>query len=136
AIVSSMRHALVSANDRDYWLLALGKLWLKNVRVDWKALHVGDRRLRVSLPTYPFERQRYWIEPAKAAAPFASESAIPLKKPDLADWFYLPSWKKTLAGPPQIGHSGNWLVFAEGDAFSRELVGRLSAHGNVVEVQA
>ena len=136
AIVSSMRHALASANDRDYWLLALGKLWLKNVRVDWKALHAGDRRLRVSLPTYPFERQRYWIEPAKATAPFASESAIPLKKPDIADWFYLPSWKKTLANPSQIGRSSNWLVFTEGDAFSRELVGRLSAHGNVVEVQA
>lgn len=137
-IVSSMRHALASANDRDYWLAALGKLWLKNVRIDWKALHAGDRRLRVPLPTYPFERQRYWIEPAKVAPPSALESATLLKKPDVADWFYIPSWKRTLAVPLQKErrHSGNWLVFAEDDAFSRELVARLNAHGAVVEVQA
>ncbi len=136
AIVSSMRHALASANDHEHWLTALGKLWLKNVRIDWKALHAGHRRLRVPLPTYPFERQRYWIEPAKVAPPSASESL--LKKPDIADWFYIPSWKKTLTGPLQkaSARSGDWLVFTEDDAFSRQLVARLSAHGAVVEVQA
>ncbi|HSS77368.1 MAG TPA: beta-ketoacyl synthase N-terminal-like domain-containing protein [Thermoanaerobaculia bacterium] len=44
-------------------LEALGRLWLSGAEVDWQALHAGERRLRVALPTYPFQRQRYWISP-------------------------------------------------------------------------
>jgi thioesterase domain-containing protein/malonyl CoA-acyl carrier protein transacylase/acyl carrier protein len=43
-------------------LTALGQLWTKGVRPDWRALYAGEKRRRVSLPTYPFERQRYWID--------------------------------------------------------------------------
>jgi acyl transferase domain-containing protein len=35
------------------------------VAVDWRAFYDGERRRRISLPTYPFQRQRYWIEPRK-----------------------------------------------------------------------
>lgn len=47
---------------------ATGKLWLAGVTIDWAAAHRGEKRRRVSLPTYPFERQRYWAEPRKPAA--------------------------------------------------------------------
>jgi phthiocerol/phenolphthiocerol synthesis type-I polyketide synthase E len=41
----------------------LGKLWLAGAPVEWPRLYTHERRLRVPLPTYPFERQRYWVEP-------------------------------------------------------------------------
>ncbi|MBN1411852.1 MAG: acyltransferase domain-containing protein [Spirochaetales bacterium] len=41
-------------------LFALGKIWAMGVEVDWKKYHYEKRR-RVSLPTYPFDRQRYWL---------------------------------------------------------------------------
>ncbi|HYO12152.1 MAG TPA: condensation domain-containing protein, partial [Thermoanaerobaculia bacterium] len=41
----------------------LGRLWLAGAAVDWSALHAGERRLRVPLPAYPFQRERYWIGP-------------------------------------------------------------------------
>src|SRR5258708_677846 len=48
---------------------ALGSLWLAGVRPDWPALYPGERRRRVSLPTYPFERKRYALDvPADPAA--------------------------------------------------------------------
>ena len=50
----------ISAN-----LTALGRLWLSGVQVDWTALHAGKPRRRTSLPGYPFERQRHWIEPKR-----------------------------------------------------------------------
>ena len=43
-------------------LSALGALWLAGAQPDWTALHEGERRQRVSLPTYPFERKRYWLD--------------------------------------------------------------------------
>ena len=42
----------------------LGRLWQAGVGIDWKAFHGGEPRHRVVLPTYPFERQRHWVEPA------------------------------------------------------------------------
>jgi natural product biosynthesis luciferase-like monooxygenase protein/amino acid adenylation domain-containing protein len=50
-------------------LEALGRLWLAGVPIDWSRLRSGERRLRVALPTYPFERERYWIDPAIPAQP-------------------------------------------------------------------
>ncbi len=51
-------------------LSMLGNLWLAGVDVDWKRYHAGETRRRVPLPTYPFERQRYWIDaPSGASAP-------------------------------------------------------------------
>lgn len=45
---------------------AMGRLWLHGVQPDWLAFR-GGRGRRVRLPTYPFERKRYWIEPRPAA---------------------------------------------------------------------
>jgi amino acid adenylation domain-containing protein len=46
---------------------ALGWLWLGGVEPDWQKFHAGEKRLRVSLPTYPFERKRYWLEASESA---------------------------------------------------------------------
>src|SRR6185295_16318447 len=47
---------------------ALGRLWVSGVEVDEGALFRSEQRRRVTLPSYPFERRRYWIE----AAPLSS----------------------------------------------------------------
>lgn len=46
-------------------LQAVGKLWAAGGRIERGALHGTERRLRVPLPTYPFERQRCWIDPPR-----------------------------------------------------------------------
>jgi acyl transferase domain-containing protein len=40
-------------------MAALGRLWQHGVEIDWAAVHAGERRRRVPLPTYPFERQKF-----------------------------------------------------------------------------
>ena len=49
-------------------LEALGQLWLAGQTVDWWAFHRHEKRQRITLPTYPFERKRYWVEPRPPAA--------------------------------------------------------------------
>ena len=38
----------------------LALLWTKGIEIDWRLLYEDTRRHRISLPTYPFARTRYW----------------------------------------------------------------------------
>jgi acyl transferase domain-containing protein len=42
----------------------LARLWLAGLSIDWSALHRARETWRVALPTYPFDRRHFWIEPA------------------------------------------------------------------------
>lgn len=55
-----------SAKDQEIsgMLTALGRLWLAGKPVDWSGFYAQERRQRVGLPGYPFERKRFWIKPA------------------------------------------------------------------------
>ena len=43
----------------------LGKFWLAGGKVAWDRFYAAEKRHRIPLPTYPFERQRYWIDSGK-----------------------------------------------------------------------
>ncbi|MBD2615673.1 acyltransferase domain-containing protein [Nostoc punctiforme FACHB-252] len=64
-ILSSLRYAYERQSDIAFILNILGQLWLEGIKIDWSGFHTHERRYRLPLPTYPFERQRYWIEPQK-----------------------------------------------------------------------
>jgi acyl transferase domain-containing protein len=57
-------------------LVALGRLEAAGVSVDWPAVLTGSEGRRVPLPTYAFDRQRYWVDGAAAMPPRAN-SAVP-----------------------------------------------------------
>lgn len=67
-VVPALRQPPYALNDVAASLNALGKLWLAGVEPNWAMFYGAERRLRVPLPTYPFERQRYWIEPSPKTA--------------------------------------------------------------------
>ncbi|WP_263360082.1 non-ribosomal peptide synthetase/type I polyketide synthase [Acidicapsa ligni] len=46
-------------------LTALGRLWASGIQPNWQKFHAGHTRKRMLLPTYPFDRKRFWIEPAQ-----------------------------------------------------------------------
>ncbi|RDH79385.1 acyltransferase domain-containing protein [Mycolicibacterium moriokaense] len=62
--VRLMRHQAQNRSDRDTLLLALGQLWAAGIEVDWSPLSSREPT-RVSLPGYPFARQKHWVEPRR-----------------------------------------------------------------------
>ncbi len=62
-ILCSLRHPRDQHSDVAFLQQTLGRLWLAGSAVDWPALYADERRRRLPLPTYPFERQRYWLAP-------------------------------------------------------------------------
>ncbi|MFH8477177.1 type I polyketide synthase, partial [Streptomyces sp. NPDC018000] len=58
--------------ERPEALTALARLWTRGRTIEWAALHSGDRPRPVDLPTYPFQRQHYWVRNVAAVGNVAS----------------------------------------------------------------
>ncbi|GCE15769.1 type I polyketide synthase [Tengunoibacter tsumagoiensis] len=133
-VITTLRARQERQEDQAVLLAAVGKLWLAGGTIDWSQFWSKEIRRRIPLPTYPFQRQRYWIDvthaaPAKpvAEAPTSAEAALSsLKKEELSDWFYVPGWKQTSPHLPPIGkgavlQSQNWLIFTDDSGLGEAL---------------
>lgn len=130
AILSTLRHPKQSTSDVAFLLSNIGSAWVHGVRIDWKAFHGDSRRLRLPLPTYPFERDRYRMRPL-------SESHTHAKKKDPSDWLYVPTWQRSLPTsflPQQqeTEQSRRLLVFTESYGWLDRLVNHLRERGHDV----
>ncbi|HSL84871.1 MAG TPA: SDR family NAD(P)-dependent oxidoreductase, partial [Thermoanaerobaculia bacterium] len=144
-VVASLPHASDPAPDAETLLAAAAELWVAGVPAGegFAELDAPEdpppRRLR--LPTYPFGGERHWIEAAETAAGEVRKDSggSVVKEPDVADWFYVPLWRRGLpleALPrPEDEHPTEerpgWLVLSGapageglGAALAAELGGR------------
>ncbi len=129
--------------------MGLGQLWVEGVAVAWEKQYEGERRRRVELPTYAFERQRYWIERRGLVVADGGEGAKRSgrgergarieKKAAVAEWYYVPTWKRTLSAAATTSNRGSepeeggrWVVFADRQGLGREVSRRLREAGQAV----
>lgn len=77
-VVNSLPHPKEGRSDKDCVLSAVGAVWMAGMTVNWSQLRGEECRRRVPLPSYPFERKRFWID----ANPAAQVAAPPIN-PDL-----------------------------------------------------
>lgn len=121
AIIGSLRQSTHERDDAALLLETLGQLWCAGVEIDWSGFYQDEKRCRVPLPTYPFERQRFWIEPPLPTKN-GNQSQGLVKADDIAKWFYLPVWKR--AAPVYLDDSpseGSWILFGGDDNLSQTL---------------
>jgi phthiocerol/phenolphthiocerol synthesis type-I polyketide synthase E len=136
-VVASMRRPSDTRDDRDALLEAAGRLWVAGVPLRWPAVH-GEPRRRVPLPTYPFERKRFTVEPGAPVAAAPAEAASPdsaavRRSNRIDDWFYAPTWARDdSAAAAQL--AGHWLVLGNGDALAHAVCAALRARGAAVSI--
>jgi len=130
-VIHMVRHRKENTPDVYYTLNRLAEMWLYGAQVDWQGFYAHQKRYRIPMPLYPFQRQRYWLEGdiskmIKEGIP--AQSLNNKKKSNMADWFYTPSWKRSVVPGMSSGGQGKWLVFpGQGDFVSRllkELIGQ------------
>ncbi|TCK22283.1 type I polyketide synthase [Pseudonocardia endophytica] len=109
------------------------RLWESGVDVEWSRTRHGAGRI-VSLPTYAFQRSRYWPEvgrraAARPAAPVADEPR---------EVGYRSTWNRDVTEPPAgTALPGTLVVFSDADGIGSALAARAAADGTrVVEVVA
>jgi acyl transferase domain-containing protein/thioesterase domain-containing protein len=142
--ISSLRHHYENGSDVEFLWNSVGTLWQSGVSIKWDNLYPGQQGRRIPLPTYPFERQHYWLEPALIPEASPRLQGSTRKRPNPSEWFYVPSWKRLL--PKGTGvheellHAAKgrkWLFFADDCGFASELIQRLKSTGHdIVTVTA
>lgn len=102
--------------DQEDWqelLTSLAQLYVHGVPINWVGFNLDYTRRRVSLPTYPFQRQRYWVEAAKdngtKALPITNNSASSRQHPLLGQQLYLPGTKQIRFQGKISKNFPNWL---------------------------
>jgi acyl transferase domain-containing protein/acyl carrier protein len=93
-IFNSLRHPQENQSDSAFLFNTLGNLWLTGIEIDWNAVYSPELHYKVTLPTYPFQRQSYWISAPQNRNLSATNSEILTKKSNISDWFYVPSWQR------------------------------------------
>ncbi len=106
---------------------ALGGLWANGVDVDWEKLP-GTGGRRISLPTYPFDKTRHWIEPGRhVTSENAEDEQVHLhRRPDIDEWFETTTWTEDppAGSTPRI--AGSWVVFAGSSDVSDHVIAALN----------
>jgi acyl transferase domain-containing protein len=89
AIISTLRHTKETTDDVAFFLAVMGRLWGAGRALDTEQLFPDQpSRRRVSLPTYAFQRERYWIDPGAGAVADKSATLEPARVAELERWFY------------------------------------------------
>lgn len=105
---------------------AAAALWLAGRQLDWAGFSAGRRQRRIPLPTYPFERKRYWIDAKPMNAGVEQPYQLRLnKRADISEWFYAPLWKQTPALTNANMPTSRWLVFIDDTGLGPQIVQRL-----------
>ncbi|WP_141699671.1 acyltransferase domain-containing protein, partial [Nostoc sp. KVJ20] len=148
-VVNCLPHVQEEQSDFAYLLQALGRLWLFGVEIDWSGFYLHQQPLRLPLPTYPFERQRYWIDAKSSSPSFSSEpialhekpssqldSSYSYFRPNISNSYVAPTnelekqvteiWQEVI-GIAQVGIYDNFYELGGDSLIATQLVSRLRA---------
>jgi acyl transferase domain-containing protein/thioesterase domain-containing protein len=80
-VVNLVRSSDQEVSDWEYFLKQMGRLWLSGAAVDWGVFYSHEKRKRVSLPGYPFDKQYYSIEPPLQKLQLQARTGSPSSPP-------------------------------------------------------
>ncbi|MCE7996677.1 MAG: amino acid adenylation domain-containing protein [Roseivirga sp.] len=131
--VNLARHPKDQKNDWQFLLSALGELYLKGGIIDWQAFYAHESRLKVSLPTYAFEKIQYPVKTQALVSPQATQQPL-VRIDDVAEWFYVPSWKMLplFANESATKPGATNLIFMDGASLGQSLINHFESKGDKV----
>jgi acyl transferase domain-containing protein/NADP-dependent 3-hydroxy acid dehydrogenase YdfG/acyl carrier protein len=135
-----VRHPKEICEDQDYITERLGQLWVHGLVPDWRGYCKGEKRNKLSLPTYNFDPNTFLAEvnPFEGEVNLGALSFSGTHKEKLKDWIYFPVWKSRVLAAGEVQASAKtYLLFSNGDRFCQELKAHLLKENHqVIEVKS
>jgi acyl transferase domain-containing protein/thioesterase domain-containing protein len=132
-VISSMRTRQENTPDLEVALHTLGQLWTAGYRIDWRGFHAHETRRRVALPTYPFERQRFWIEPGQPAIALAAAEPVSgdSDTASASESLFHAVWRRAdrAAASSSAHEPAGWLIFRDAQGLGARIGELLRARG-------
>jgi acyl transferase domain-containing protein len=93
--------AVKPAEEQQVMLKALGQLWQAGIDPNWTGFYENEKRRRLKLPTYPFERERCWVD---LNPPKVAEATPPVEREeqDTVSISYQPAAEPERSEPEQL----------------------------------
>ncbi|HLP48534.1 MAG TPA: condensation domain-containing protein [Candidatus Kapabacteria bacterium] len=137
SIINLVRGPKEVIDDNSFLLNKIGRIWLTGQTIDWHAFYSREKRYRVPLPLYPFQRQRFWIsrESYDSLGSNTLANTSLGKRKNLPEWFYIPSWKRSIMPGPgneKKQESLHWLFFIDDCGLGTQLIGEMKGAGHHV----
>ena len=127
--------SITGQDAQESMLKALAGLWCYGADISWPVFYGSERRFKVPLPTYPFQRKRYWIDPpldhAKRKSVTGPGIAVQ-KSGDLDGWFWSHSWKATTRQVGRGDPTQRWLILQDDMGIADHFEARLRTSGAAV----
>jgi amino acid adenylation domain-containing protein len=117
----------------------VAKLWLLGCQIDWKEFYRGKSRRRIPLPSYPFERTRYWVGPKNAsevsfqevAAAARGEHPAEVPKTPEAVRTSICQFLESLLGVAQISNEDDFFELGGDSIVGLQLASRIKGLFNI-----
>lgn len=143
-ILSTVKQPTSEISDEEFLLTTIGRLWVSGVWIDWHKFYADEKRCKVSLPTYPFEGEQYWIEPNENGSvklavrkPEPEEAKDSVSKieseiPQNSLEYKIRDIWKDLLGLTNIGPEDNFFDLGGHSLLATQLISRLL---NVLDIE-
>ncbi len=120
----------------------LGELWSENKDIDWEGFYAGEKRNRIPLPTYPWEKTYHWIDidagtTIENTPKPSSINSTPTKNTQVSEWFYEPVWIEKALLEPNRGKTADLstcLFFTDEASINKKILKSMAAKGDTVVV--
>jgi len=141
ANLSDYIHLVKGEPVEAYLLLeAIGRLWANGYPLKWDELAKHQSKSRVSMPTYPFSRKRYWVDTQqiKQLKSIWRSADNPIEKKKREEWLYVPSWTRSeCMEEAKVQQTCLFAVFATPDPFVTQCMDQLQSMGHlIVQIEA
>jgi acyl transferase domain-containing protein/acyl-CoA synthetase (AMP-forming)/AMP-acid ligase II/acyl carrier protein/predicted alpha/beta-fold hydrolase len=116
--------------DLQQMLNSLANFYVGGYNINGQNFAEGITFEKISLPTYPFQRERYWFDRGDISVRVVNQkSSLKL------DWLYQVEWKKQDRINRNTSESkGNWLIFADEGGFGAKLAQQFHQNGEKCEL--
>jgi acyl transferase domain-containing protein/acyl carrier protein len=140
-VINLVKHQQEKVPDHYFLLNRIGRIWLSGIDIPWTRWYAGERRRRLPLPTYAYDKKYYWINgsPGELLEKNFNKTLLLRRKKNMDDWFYIPSWERSplqLSDPGEVDPPGSsyWLVFCDEYGLAQRLLKQLQQEDPAVNV--